>query len=188
VSYGAVRISNVVWLCCLPPLVQLSQTCVGRSGTGPTWRAGFLNAGVFSTVLDMCYQVLVCYDVSFPGVRQNWSVVRFCWRRESVQCVYGDGTVRNKVWRRDHYSEGGKWGRWWVWFSRSGDFRITECVWQFSPHRGELFLILNFRPVLSVVFSLLGDSSAPGNHPKVSIQHSENGKSLKSGKLRVIMK
>ena len=53
----------------------------------------------------MCYEVLVCCDVSFPKVRQNWYADRFYWQLESG-C--GDGTVRNEVWCCDRCSEGGK--------------------------------------------------------------------------------
>lgn len=71
---GAERISDVVSLCYLPPFVQLSQTVVGRSVTSPTRREGFLNAGVFSTVLEICCQVLICDNVPFPAVRHNWCI------------------------------------------------------------------------------------------------------------------
>jgi hypothetical protein len=37
-------------------------------------------------------------------------------------------------------------------------FRIVECALQFPPHRGQLFLISNFRLVLTVLCFLLGDS------------------------------
>ena len=59
-------------------------------------------------------------------------------------------------------------------------FRIVECVLQFLPHRGEVFLISNFRRVLNVAFFLLGNSLAsefyayriqtPGNYPEERIQ------------------
>ena len=42
---------------------------------------------------------------------------------------------------------------WWF-----GVFRIVECVLQFPPHTGELFLISNFRRVLNVVCFFLGNS------------------------------
>jgi hypothetical protein len=67
-----------------------------------TGRAAFLNAGVLLAILEMRDQVLVCYDVFFPGVRQNWCFDRFCWRLGSG-C--GGGTVRNEVWCRDLYNE-----------------------------------------------------------------------------------
>jgi len=43
---------------------------------------------------EMCCQVLACCDVSFPGVRQNWCVDRFCWHLVSG-C--GVGTVGNEI-------------------------------------------------------------------------------------------
>jgi len=45
-------------------------------------------------------------------------------------------------------------------FSWFGVFRIFECVLQFPPHVGELFLISNFRRVMNVVCFLLGNSPA----------------------------
>jgi hypothetical protein len=39
-----------------------------------------------------------------------------------------------------------------------GVLRIVECVLQFPPHRGEVFLISNFFHVLNVVCFLLGNS------------------------------
>jgi hypothetical protein len=77
---GAVRILDLLWLSCLPPLMQLSQAWVSQSVTSPTRREGLLNAGVYSTFLKICCQVLVCYDLPFPAVRHNGCIYRFYWR------------------------------------------------------------------------------------------------------------
>ena len=68
-----------------------------------------------------------------------------------------------------------------------GVFQIVECVVQFPHHRGEVFLISNFRHVLNVVCFLLGNSSTSEfythickYYPEASTKHSEHSESLKS--------
>jgi hypothetical protein len=145
-SCGAERISDVVSLCYLPPSVQLSQTGGGWSVTSPTRREGFLNAGVFLTILEICCQVLICYNVPFPAVRHNWFVYGFY-----LGCGSGwsDGTVRNKLWC-DLHTEGGKWE---VWFSWSRVFRIIECFLQFPPHKRWIILDFQLLPCLLMLYS-----------------------------------
>ena len=67
-------------------------------GPVETCRVQLLNVGVFPAVLEMCYQVLFCCDVSFPGVKQNWCVDRFYWL---LGRGCGGGTVRTEVWCSD---------------------------------------------------------------------------------------
>jgi len=36
-----------------------------------------LNVGVFPAVLEMCCQVLVCCDVSFPGIKKTGALIDY---------------------------------------------------------------------------------------------------------------
>ena len=70
--------------------------------------------------------------------------------------------------------------------------QIIVYVKLYPPHRGEVFLISDFRRDLNIVYFLLGISPAsnyiiyniynltPGKYPEENIQYSNHGESLKS--------